>query len=194
MSRQGTKTSWHAAGQGNGLAPSRLAQGRTRRTRRPAVPFTTRRSTELRRGPTPGRQARQRSPNYLSLDKVETHYRSQPPPQLRHGLARQRRRIRNLGAMVRPRKPDSVNAYVHTDLTAKERGLEQRTPPNTKAGRYRTSLSEHLPGQATPGVGPTTGQPNAAPPCRAGLERSFATTIVAAAGPVVASAQPKVRV
>ena len=91
-------------------------------------------------------------------------------------------------------KPDSVNAYVHTDLTAKERGLEQRTPPNTKAGRYRTSLSEPLPGQATPGVGPTTGQPNAAPPCRAGLERSFATTIVAAAGSVVASAQPKVRV
>ena len=38
-------------------------------------------------------------------------------------------------------KLDSVNAYVHTDLTTKERALERRTPLNTKAGRYRPNDS-----------------------------------------------------
>jgi integrase/recombinase XerD len=34
-------------------------------------------------------------------------------------------------------KLESVNAYLHSDLTMKERALERRSPLNTKAGRYR---------------------------------------------------------
>lgn len=36
-------------------------------------------------------------------------------------------------------KLESVNAYLHSDLTMKERALERRSPLNTKAGRYRPS-------------------------------------------------------
>jgi site-specific recombinase XerD len=34
-------------------------------------------------------------------------------------------------------KLESVNAYLHSDLTMKERALERRSPLKTKAGRYR---------------------------------------------------------
>ncbi|MHB8458071.1 MAG: tyrosine-type recombinase/integrase [Acidimicrobiales bacterium] len=36
-------------------------------------------------------------------------------------------------------KLDSVNAYVHADLTMKERALERRSPLKTRTGRYRPS-------------------------------------------------------
>jgi site-specific recombinase XerD len=36
-------------------------------------------------------------------------------------------------------KLDSVNAYVHADLTMKERALDRRTPLKTRASRYRPS-------------------------------------------------------
>ena len=34
-------------------------------------------------------------------------------------------------------KLESVNAYLHSDLTMKERALERRSPLKTKSGRYR---------------------------------------------------------
>ncbi len=36
-------------------------------------------------------------------------------------------------------KLDSVNAYVHADLTMKERALDRRSPLKARAGRYRPS-------------------------------------------------------
>jgi integrase/recombinase XerD len=36
-------------------------------------------------------------------------------------------------------KLESVNTYLHSDLTMKERALERRSPLNTKVGRYRPS-------------------------------------------------------
>ena len=36
-------------------------------------------------------------------------------------------------------KLDSVNVYVHADLTMKERALDRRTPLKTRASRYRPS-------------------------------------------------------
>ncbi len=32
---------------------------------------------------------------------------------------------------------DSVNAYIHADLTIKERALDRRSPLKTETGRYR---------------------------------------------------------
>ena len=124
-------------------APSSRAAGLAR-ANEPGAPTTrcsrTRTGRRLsrdaveRRVSTHAATAAQRCPSL----RGKPHPPPRAAPQLRHGTAPGRRRHLRDRPLARPRRTsDPPHAYLHADITIKERALARTTPNGAKPGRYR---------------------------------------------------------
>ena len=75
-------------------------------------------------------------PPTLPIPGNETGVTPHPPTHLRHDSFPGRRRRLRHRAVARPHHIRSTQAYLHADLTIKERALARTTPATSKPGRY----------------------------------------------------------